>query len=406
MKKTPIILYFLFLTQTLWGQAWTIYTKNNSPLPYNVIHSISIDNKNTKWIGTDFGLAQFDDHTWKIYNTSNSPLLDNSIRSLAIEKDTIWIGSFQGGLYKFDGTNWTLYNNLNSPLSENFIRSIAVDTSGVKWIGTGGAGLFRFDGHNWTKYDMSNTPSMRSNYITSIAIEPHTNRLWAGTINGGLIELYHGNMNVYTEINSPIADNTVLGISIDENNAKWLASPAAGLMILTATNNWYYYNIVNSAISTNTLNNVIAQGGKGHIISKDNGLLLFNGFWQYFNTSNSPLPENYLQAIAVDKNNIIWLGTASSGLVAFNPILLYSSVESYKEIALSAFPNPAKDWLYIEGIENGDILSIISPLGSTVLQKTIVDKEPLKIETIPSGMYWLHIRRNSLQKYILISIYK
>lgn len=37
------------------ANGWTVYTTSNSGLPDSIISSISIDNKNSKWIGTCYG---------------------------------------------------------------------------------------------------------------------------------------------------------------------------------------------------------------------------------------------------------------------------------------------------------------------------------------------------------------
>ena len=108
MKKQLLFLILFFCSNTFAQTAWTNYTTLNSPLPENSIRCISIDAQGRKWIGTDYGLAIFDDVNWTIYLTANSGLPDNAVRAVAFDSlQNAWIGTFNGGLAKFDGTSWT-----------------------------------------------------------------------------------------------------------------------------------------------------------------------------------------------------------------------------------------------------------------------------------------------------------
>jgi len=102
-------------------------------LPNNKVTTIAIDDFGNKWIGTDNGLAKYDDLNWTVYNKSNSGLPTNNIRCIAIDKKGAkWIGNFYG-LVKYDDSVWTVFN---SNLLSNKILSIAVDRHNNKWIGT------------------------------------------------------------------------------------------------------------------------------------------------------------------------------------------------------------------------------------------------------------------------------
>ena len=47
----------------------------------------------------------------------------------------------EGGLAKFDEENWTVYDTANSDLPDNWIWGLAIDDQGNIWIGTLGGGL-------------------------------------------------------------------------------------------------------------------------------------------------------------------------------------------------------------------------------------------------------------------------
>src|SRR5687768_13503873 len=122
LRILPVLLSLLMPYFVVAQQGWTNYNTSNSPIPENAVRCIAIDNNGVKWIGTDYGLAAFDDVNWTVYQTFNSGIPDNSIRSLAVDdQDNIWIGTFNNGLVRFDGSNWIIYNISNSGLPDNYV---------------------------------------------------------------------------------------------------------------------------------------------------------------------------------------------------------------------------------------------------------------------------------------------
>ncbi|MEJ2104917.1 MAG: two-component regulator propeller domain-containing protein, partial [Ignavibacteriaceae bacterium] len=125
---------------------WTVYNASNSGLPYNTINSISVDVYGNKWIGyakyeeicfmggcggyvKDGGLVKYDGTTWTSYHTTNSGLPDHWIRSIVIDKSgNKWIGTDNGIAVFNEGglvsVNKHQYKNLLNPdeysLSQNY----------------------------------------------------------------------------------------------------------------------------------------------------------------------------------------------------------------------------------------------------------------------------------------------
>ncbi len=208
------------------GKIWTVYNTSNSGLPDNLVTSIAIDGNENKWIGTNKGLAKFDENnsketSWTIYNSSNSGLPFNTINSIAIDgSGNKWIGTNGGGLAKFDSTNWNVYNASNSGLPDDGITAITIDGSGSKWIGTD-EGLVKFDETNWTIYNSSNS-ELPDDDVTSIAVDESSN-IWVGT-KGGLVKFDGTNWNTFNSSNSNLPYNSVVSIFIDGDGSKWIGT--------------------------------------------------------------------------------------------------------------------------------------------------------------------------------------
>jgi streptogramin lyase len=230
------------LWATTWNQLSKFDTATNTFTNFNVtgnandiLYSVTVDNANRLWVGTDGGsnswegLYLYDGSTWTFYNPTNSALsgrwilqlkkdltgkiwgchynglfeindttitnhdlqaagfpLNTSTTCVAFDSyNNKWTGVYQGGLGKFDGTNWTIYTTSNSALPDDKIWSIAVDENNIVWIGTETQGLIKFDGITFTSYNTSNSP-ITNNRIDVLAVD-HLNNLWIACNYGSII---------------------------------------------------------------------------------------------------------------------------------------------------------------------------------------------------------------------------
>lgn len=129
------------------NNSWTHFTQQNSPLPYDWIYDIEIDNQQNKWIGVRFGwLVKYNNSSWTIFNHTNSGIPFNaSILKILIDRnENKWLAT-GGGLVKYNDTVWTVYNDSNSPIASNSLTAISQDSNTNIWIGTFGAGLSVFN---------------------------------------------------------------------------------------------------------------------------------------------------------------------------------------------------------------------------------------------------------------------
>lgn len=341
-----LVIVFCFLAAALRAQpGWTIYNTMNSPLPENSVHCIVFDSQGNKWIGTDNGLAFFDDVNWTIYDTSNSDIPDNYIHSLAIAPNgDVWVGTFVGGLARFDGNTWTVWNQSNSGLPNDFVRSIAFDTvPGIMWIGTS-SGLARFDGTNWTVWHDQNS-ALLSNNISCVKVGEN-NMKYLSTINGGLYDFDGTTFSVYTVSLTGIPDNSAVEIALDSAGNRWYASPAAGFMEhYESINLWGAYNTTNSNIASNALTAVCIDSLENKYAgSQQSGFIRFTfpATWMYWDTANSPMPDEYAQCVAKENNHVVWIGTRQGGLVRVDEDILFSVAEQTDFQKPLLYPNPAQ----------------------------------------------------------------
>lgn len=381
----------------------TNYSSSNSPLPFNTVRCIAIQNQ-FKWFGTDDGLARFDGINWLVYTAENSPLLDDNIRAICIENDSVvWVGSMQGGLSSFDGTNWINYNPNNSGLHDFLVRGIAIDLQNNIWCATS-EGIAMFDRVNWHTWDIF-SHNLLTNNITSIAIGQQ-NEKFIGTINGGLNYFSSDNqLTVLSIVQSGLPDNSTIGIVVDATNHPWFATPAQGLVYDQGFGGpWLRFNMSNSPIPTNGLNAIAIDEIQRIFMGTDSyGVLVKNGDnWLQYSTQNSDLPENHILSIATESTTVKWLGTYNSGVVRLeeNQSELLENTSNFYVYPTSL--KAGESIFFSKQLIEGDII-VYNQLGQIINGFKL--NESKSIET-PSfclpGLYFLKLP--SLDKIIRIII--
>ncbi|MGN6294951.1 MAG: ligand-binding sensor domain-containing protein [Chitinophagaceae bacterium] len=78
---------------------------------------------------------------------------------------------------------------------------------------------------------------------------------------------------------------------------------------------WTLFNTLNSPLPDNQINALAIDKQDVKWIGTSKGLIRWEGNkWKVFNCSNSPLPSDYVQSLAVEDNGTLWAGTAE-GLI-------------------------------------------------------------------------------------------
>ncbi|KAF0152094.1 MAG: hypothetical protein FD143_1388 [Ignavibacteria bacterium] len=185
--------------------------------------------------------------------------------------EIVVIGGSLKSAYIFldDTTKGLYYSTNNSKISTDFTYCLAVDSSNIKWVGTEGEGVIKFDGKNWSAINKNNSP-FPSNVIKSIHVDK-SNRVWIGFDNG--LCLLNG--STVTNYSAQVKNNMVTNIVSDKTGNIWIATFS--------------------------------------------GLTKFDGStWTTFTRDNSGLHSDYIYALAVDKQNNLWVGTNGSGIAVYD----------------------------------------------------------------------------------------
>jgi ligand-binding sensor domain-containing protein len=305
------------------------------------------------WIGTSNGLIRFNQRTERhqIFNT-RAGLLSNVIVSIHLDpKGDIWIGTYGGGLSRFDGENWELFTPYGrgtkaygaewiqySPqngLGDLWVYDLLFEPNGTMWAATW-TGASRFRDNRFITYTMAD--GLVDKWVYTIEQEP-SGILWFGTEGGvnrfdgktwkgwthkdGLgAEIVPGGKARSDEEpyddetphhqqsqkeNQDYNPNYVISSAIDSKGMKWFGTWGGGLSRFDGKRFKNYTTV--DGLAGNIVNAIEIDKQGIMWIGTNKGVSRFDGKeFKNFNMMNGLLGE-YIYSIALDSEGNKWFGT-------------------------------------------------------------------------------------------------
>lgn len=274
---------------------------------------VNPNNENEVYASSFFsGLLKLENDIPKIlYNQTNSGLesltflgptyIDIRINGTAFDKaGNLWVTNsrIKNGL-KVLKTNgqWQSYamdGILESPNDNNF-GTIAIDKNGTKWLSTISDGVIGFNESNNTFKKItsgSDTGNLPSADVRTVAVDTR-NQLWIGTTKGLRVLSNVGNFQTEDQMTAnPIIileDNLaqellfeqfITDIAVDGANNKWIGTADSGLFLVSPNGQEtkYHFTTSNSPLPSNVVNDVAINSVTGEVfIATSKGLVSFKG---------------------------------------------------------------------------------------------------------------------------------
>lgn len=373
--KIIYTILFLFLCQPFLAQQESpnylvdfITVKDG--LSHNYATSLVSDQFNLKWVGTENGITKYNGYDFEYIKPSEKyeGLKNENIEVLFVDADSnLWIGTKSGGLSYFNIQENTLisYNDIidTEIIGDLRITALNQDEEGNIWIGTWRKGVFVL---NYREAQLMQHYNYRSP-IYSIKKDKE-GQMW-----------FSSNKTVFRYTLGSKAlkriefDYFISDILPDESrNTIWISVSS------TKTDVLYAYNQDTDALSSistsifsnfskklhlDRLNRIwVGTWGKG-VYRSNEDLSSFSKV-ELINESTRQIEGNYSTILHIheDKNNVIWLTTASGGVV--------------KLIESNGFQNMASS------LKNTDLKA---KLNCTSIYK---NKDYLFVGTLFSGLYY------------------
>jgi PAS domain S-box-containing protein len=273
-------------------------------LSHDRVFTIYEDRSGAMWVGTyGGGLNRFDRETETFTHFKHDPddphSLSDDIVSDILEDGSgvLWIGTFGGGLNRLDWETDTFVSYQHDPsdtrsLGNNLVRVLFKDQSGILWIGAGSV-IDRLDpfgqGFGSMRHKLGESNSLSNSDIRSV-LEDRVGDLWIGTLGG--LNHYDPETETFTHyLHDPgdpnsLGNNHVLAVLEDREGVLWIGLDSAGL----------------------------ARLDRG----TEDGLAPRFTTFEHDPSDPQSLSDNDVMSLYEDSSGILWVGTWSGGLNAFD----------------------------------------------------------------------------------------
>ena len=242
------------------GENFKAYTEENSSLQGATgddarerVGGLAFDDDDNLWMSNHLAPRPIsvlkNDGTWKSFNVPSKNLMQVAIDNNGYK----WFVSANEGVLVFDdnGTIDTesddrvkIFTPSNSELQTRIINCLEVDLDGDVWVGTAeGPVIFECGGsvfesncrgsRRTVEQDGFGAYLLETENIQTIAVDG-ANRKWMGTNNGLFIQSPNGAEQVafFNTTNSPLFDNTIIDIAINQETGEAFIGTNNGVMSL------------------------------------------------------------------------------------------------------------------------------------------------------------------------------
>ena len=240
----------------------------------------------------------------------------NDANAIGADGAHVWMGSMIG-LMRWsipEGDNDATYEMLDDIIGPNYyVNDILIDGT-IRWFAVEGMGLVRYDGSEWTVISADDT-DLPNNWIWDLDLDS-AGRLWIASSSG--VTVYDGeNFTTFTQENGMLSDYT-MHIAVDGDDNVWCGAWDGLSRYVNSSGTWLTYTTDNSALPDNSINGIAVDSNNVKWFTTINGLVSFNGVdWSVYTTDNG-LPTNGLDIIEFGPDNTLWLTSYSVGAFMYN----------------------------------------------------------------------------------------
>jgi ligand-binding sensor domain-containing protein len=187
--------------------------------PYYVVTDLAIAPNDVVWVGTfQDGLYRFESGTWTHYTTAEG-LVDNMIVGLAVDpQNNLWV-SGPYSLSRFDGQTWQVVPIAGQAQMSNRLTSLAITPAGHVWVAVDQDGVYQFDGQSWTGHNQGSRGDWNdivAEVDMFLAAGPNE-QVWLGTDGGWLRWTGAGWQGLNVRIPAPFAHP----LAVDSAGGAW-----------------------------------------------------------------------------------------------------------------------------------------------------------------------------------------
>lgn len=325
------------------------------------------------------------DHTASLNESLPSPF----IGMLYLDyEERMWVTSNNGGLRIFDLKSAELIDNSHwdKAIDDAIITSFAAPPSGNILIGTSNHGLLIYDS-TLNTVRRARDKNSRDCKVESLLLNNYSGEYDSDTFITGL---ENGGIKLFRTSDEKLIDITITGVTFDLSSWKvhelmedsqgniWVGAFQTGLMVIPKS----MYGFESIPLSDSgylgtagvCVTSIASEKEPGRLWVGTDGKGLYclepDGRKTLYSSDNSPLSNNSIMSLEIDKRGTLWIATYLDGMytwtqsAGFRTFRDQSSLNTSRTMCLAY--SAEEDLLYVG--TNGQGLSVVSPTEQKVLR--------------------------------------
>ncbi|MCX7875815.1 MAG: hypothetical protein N2321_06560 [Melioribacteraceae bacterium] len=396
----------------------------------NSFLNLSISPNGDLWVATGKdvtgkGFYKYDGDKWFTFNTKSiSNLPSNAIYNIFVGKDSsVYLATWGFGAGVYKKNILTIYNTTNSgmvgiPANDKFlvISDIKQDSKGNVWfvnpLSAAGKPLSVLTSQNkWFHYSFNNPSISTSEFLDKMVIDQYDTK-WFFAIQGnrglyyfnekGTFENLTDDLQGFIGKSDGLSSDIISSLAIDKRGSLWIGTNV-GVNVISdpqkpkAT----LTSLVGLAVRNQNVNCIAVDPINQKWIGTNNGVFVLSSdgyqLIQYYNTKNSPLPDNNITSITFNPlNGKVFIGT-DYGLAELETEFLEPK-ESFSDLLI--YPNP-----FVIGDKEKNIVTIDGLIARSKLKITKVNGELIKEYNSPGGRIAFWDGKDENGNYVSSGVY-
>ncbi|MES2798557.1 MAG: hypothetical protein V4638_00955 [Bacteroidota bacterium] len=276
-----------------------------------------------------------------------------NVNQSVLSNNIIWIADKNEGLVRYFSQYSAVKVQFEGPPKNMYYSmdwqdgKLAIAGGGLSGIGLtfSGSGFFTFEEEAWNLYDRDNNPLWNGQNVwdfLAVAINPsNTDQIAVGTFSEIPVSIFNNGAitDTFTQVNSTMQPSSpggpwsmVSGLSYDESGNLWAVNgySETPLNVLTEDGTWIGFDCGSSAKDKFSRKLVIDYNGNKWFSLEGLGVVGYNDDGTVSNVADDAyvilttgansgnLPSGTVNALAVDFDNEIWIGTDNGFAVLYN----------------------------------------------------------------------------------------
>ncbi|MCG8700687.1 MAG: hypothetical protein MI922_21725, partial [Bacteroidales bacterium] len=371
-------------------------------VPHSIINCISQDEEGYIWIGTEDGLAKYDNRKFKTYvsDKNDSTSITANLICLIFEDShkNLWIGTkYSLELYNRELDNFRHFHFYQEPGNPErvLVRAICQLNDSTYIVGTDGGGVysFVFPKEYKSSYPIYNRISGNLDKRISSLAKENDSIFWVGTFCKGLHQINYNTLEIIPKIEDDCQYRLfgeIRTLLNDNDSVLLIGTYGHGLYAYNKTNNLIHHFNKLTGLTSNRIVSIhredidklwVGTDGGGLVLIEDNFTNVRKFEHQGFDDKS--LSNNAIYSVFSDREDNIWVGNFMGGInfsQGYNPFGFLRSNPGYenslsnKIVSTVIEDSKKRIWVGTDGNSLNIFDTSFNRIEKNILPKSLLEK--------------------------------